>query len=130
MNFVVRAAAERNRQQQNLLILFLLFFHRFRSQSGFIPMHTWLPWTLGRSSAVSALMSEILIKTGIYGILRIILIIGIPAPGWLTGVWCRMGNTALLGVMNAHRATNDLKSFWHFTALKISASLELASAWG
>ncbi len=91
------------------VILFLLFFIGFGVKAGFIPMHTWLPLAHPAApSAVSALMSGIMIKTGIYGILRIILIIGIPAP-WLAYLVFGVGwVSGILGVMNAI-AQHDLK---------------------
>ena len=49
--------------------LFLLFFLGFGVKAGMIPVHVWLPAAHPAApSNVSALMSAILIKTGIYGI--------------------------------------------------------------
>jgi formate hydrogenlyase subunit 3/multisubunit Na+/H+ antiporter MnhD subunit len=55
------------------IFLFLLFFIGFGMKAGFIPLHTWLP--LAHPSApshVSGVMSGVMIKMGIYGILRVI----------------------------------------------------------
>lgn len=52
--------------------LFLLFFAGFGIKAGFIPLHTWLPRAHPAApSHVSAVMSGVMIKMGIYGILRI-----------------------------------------------------------
>ena len=60
-------------------ILFILFFVGFGTKAGFMPFHTWLPRAHPAApSHVSGLMSGVMIKTGIYGILRIISLIGEP----------------------------------------------------
>ena len=60
-------------------IIFILFFIGFGTKAGFIPFHNWLPDAHPASpSHVSGLMSGIMIKTGIYGILRILFLIGMP----------------------------------------------------
>ena len=52
--------------------LFMLFFAGFGIKAGFMPMHTWLPRAHPAApSHVSAIMSGIMIKMGIYGILRV-----------------------------------------------------------
>jgi hydrogenase-4 component B len=56
--------------------LFLCFFIGFALKSGFIPFHTWLPYAHPAApSHVSAIMSGVVIKIGIYGILRMLLLI-------------------------------------------------------
>ncbi|NDP28608.1 MAG: hypothetical protein GZ087_14465 [Flavobacterium sp.] len=57
-------------------VLFLFFFVAFAIKSGFVPFHTWLPYAHPAAPAhVSGMMSGVLIKLGIYGILRILLLI-------------------------------------------------------
>jgi formate hydrogenlyase subunit 3/multisubunit Na+/H+ antiporter MnhD subunit len=57
------------------LMLFIFFFIGFAIKSGFVPFHTWLPYAHPAAPAhVSGIMSGVLIKIGIYGILRIILL--------------------------------------------------------
>ncbi len=56
--------------------LFLLFFIGFGIKAGFIPLHTWLPHAHPAApSHVSGVMSGVMIKMGIYGILRVLLYI-------------------------------------------------------
>ncbi|RUT79827.1 proton-conducting transporter transmembrane domain-containing protein [Ancylomarina longa] len=53
--------------------LFLLFFIGFGIKAGFIPLHTWLPHAHPAApSHVSGVMSGVMIKIGIYGILRVL----------------------------------------------------------
>jgi formate hydrogenlyase subunit 3/multisubunit Na+/H+ antiporter MnhD subunit len=58
---------------QNINIpIFLLFFVGFGIKAGFMPFHTWLPHAHPAAPThVSAVMSGVMIKLGIYGILRI-----------------------------------------------------------
>lgn len=56
--------------------LFLLFFVGFGIKAGFIPLHSWLPHAHPAApSHVSGVMSGVMIKMGIYGILRVLLYI-------------------------------------------------------
>jgi formate hydrogenlyase subunit 3/multisubunit Na+/H+ antiporter MnhD subunit len=58
------------------LILFLCFFVGFAIKAGIVPFHTWLPHAHPVApSHVSGLMSGVMIKLGIFGILRIMLLI-------------------------------------------------------
>ncbi len=53
--------------------LFLIFFIGFGFKAGFIPFHSWLPHAHPAApSHVSGVMSGVIVKLGIYGILRII----------------------------------------------------------
>jgi NADH:ubiquinone oxidoreductase subunit 5 (subunit L)/multisubunit Na+/H+ antiporter MnhA subunit len=56
--------------------LFLCFFIAFAIKAGFVPFHTWLPYAHPAApSHVSGVMSGVIIKIGIYGILRMLLLI-------------------------------------------------------
>jgi formate hydrogenlyase subunit 3/multisubunit Na+/H+ antiporter MnhD subunit len=56
--------------------LFLCFFIGFAIKAGFVPFHTWLPYAHPAApSHVSGVLSGVVIKIGIYGILRMLLLI-------------------------------------------------------
>jgi hydrogenase-4 component B len=58
------------------LLLFLAFFVGFGIKAGFVPFHTWLPRAHPAApSHVSGVMSGVIIKTGIYGIMRMLMLI-------------------------------------------------------
>lgn len=83
-------------------ILMLLFFIGFGFKAGFIPFHTWLPHAHPAApSHVSGMMSGVLIKIGIYGILRMILLMNTNylATGYLILVVSVF--TGIYGVMLA-----------------------------
>ncbi|NLF33069.1 MAG: oxidoreductase, partial [Planctomycetes bacterium] len=66
-------------------VLFMLALIGFGTKAGFVPMHVWLPEAHPAApSHVSAVMSGVMIKTGIYGLLRTLMFLGPPAawPAW------------------------------------------------
>ena len=72
------AIAEFSHQQSTMAgtVLFLSFFIGFAIKAGFVPFHTWLPHAHPVApSHVSGVMSGVVIKIGIYGILRMVLLI-------------------------------------------------------
>lgn len=90
-------------------LLFLVFFIGFGLKAGFFPLHSWLPKAHPAApSNISGMMSGIMIKTGIYGILRILYIMG--APSVYAGYFVLIISiiSALLGVIYAI-AQHDLK---------------------
>lgn len=57
----------------NNIWLFLIFLVGFGLKAGFIPLHTWLPHAHPAApSHISGVMSGVIVKLGIYGIIRII----------------------------------------------------------
>lgn len=81
------------------LPLFLVFLAGFGMKAGLFPLHVWLPEAHPAApSHVSALMSGVMIKTGIYGILRTTAALGdlpvlhtagviLLVVGIITGLW-------------------------------------------
>jgi hydrogenase-4 component B len=63
------------------LIVFFLALVGFGSKAGVFPLHIWLPHAHPAApSHVSALMSGVMIKMGIYGIIRLYLLLDDPTP--------------------------------------------------
>lgn len=88
---------------------FFLFLAGFGTKAGLVPLHTWLPRAHPAApSHVSGMMSGIMIKTGIFGLLRVVLWMDRP-PASLGYVVLAVGAvSALAGV--AHAITqHDLK---------------------
>ncbi len=81
------------------LPIFILFLLGFGMKAGLFPMHVWLPEAHPAApSHVSAIMSGVMIKTGVYGVMRVLWyvveaqelhIIGliILGGGIITGLW-------------------------------------------
>jgi len=60
----------------NSLVLFMCFFVGFAIKAGFVPFHSWLPYAHPAAPAhISGIMSGVIIKIGIFGILRMLLVI-------------------------------------------------------
>jgi hydrogenase-4 component B len=90
--------------------VFLLFFVGFGVKAGIVPLHIWLPDAHPVApSNVSALMSGIVIKCGIYGMARVFFDFFGPPPLWTGTVVLAVGVvTALVGVLYALQE-HDLK---------------------
>ena len=89
---------------------FLLFLVGFGVKAGIIPLHIWLPVAHPAApSNVSALMSGVLIKTGIYGLTRVAFDFMGPPPNWWGVTILTIGTvSAVLGVLYA-LMEHDLK---------------------
>ena len=90
-------------------VAFLLALVGFGTKAGFWPVHVWLPDAHPAApSHVSALMSGVMIKMGIYGLLRTLTFLGAPPLWWgatLVGIGIVSG---VIGVLYA-LAQHDLK---------------------
>lgn len=90
-------------------LLFLLALAGFGVKAGFVPLHFWLPPAHAAApSHVSALMSGVVIKVGIYGILRVVMLAGPPPMWWGWAVMAIGVASAVLGVLWA-LAQHDVK---------------------
>jgi hydrogenase-4 component B len=89
---------------------FALAFIGFGAKAGMIPLHAWLPEAHPAApSPVSALMSGVMIKTAIYGMVRVIYdLIGAPRWEWGLAVLVIGAGTTLFGVLFA-LMQHDLK---------------------
>jgi hydrogenase-4 component B len=94
-------------------LLFVLALIGFGTKAGFMPLHVWLPEAHPAApSHVSALMSGVMIKTGIYGLVRTLTVLApaaAPPPAWWGWLLCGVGLTSgIFGVLFA-LAQHDLK---------------------
>jgi hydrogenase-4 component B len=90
-------------------VTFLLLVTAFGLKSAFFPFHTWLPRAHSAAPAhVSALMSGVIHKAGLFGLLRFTLLLGEPEP-WMG--WYLVGCSALSAVVGVLYTTTqrDLK---------------------
>jgi hydrogenase-4 component B len=91
------------------VVLFLLGLVGFGTKAGFMPMHVWLPNAHPVApTPVSALLSGIMVKMGIYGLVRLLSWLP-PLPMWCAMVMLAFGViSGILGVLYA-MAQHDLK---------------------
>lgn len=89
--------------------IFVLALVGFGLKAGLLPLHFWLPGAHAAApSHVSALMSGVLLKTGIYGLLRVTGFFEAPPAAWGTLFLLGGGASAVMGVAFA-LAQHDLK---------------------
>ena len=98
---------------------FLLALFGFGAKAGLLPLHIWLPEAHPAApSPVSALMSGVMLKTAIYGILRVSFDL-IAAPLWWWGVVALVLGlaTALFGAVFA-AAQVDMKRLLAYSSIE------------
>lgn len=100
-------------------VLFVLFFVGFGVKAGVIPLHVWLPEAHPAApSSISALMSAVLIKAGIYGLFRVCAFgLGVPEVNWGLAVMAVGALSAILGVLYA-LAQSDLKRLLAYSTIE------------
>ena len=90
-------------------VIFTLALIGFGSKAGIVPAHVWLPEAHPAApSHASALMSGTMIKVGIYGIVRILIMLGTPEAWWGWALIAVGATSGVLGVLFA-LAQHDLK---------------------
>lgn len=90
-------------------IIFTLLFIGFGIKAGIIPFHKWLPYAHPASpSNISALMSGIMIKVAIYGLMRFVLFALTPTLTWGLVIFIAGIISAILGVIYALKE-HDIK---------------------
>lgn len=100
-------------------ITFLLALFGFGAKAGVLPMHVWLPDAHPAApSPVSAMMSGIMLKTAIYGILRVTFDLLGTQLWWWGVIALALGlATALFGVMFA-AVQGDMKRLLAYSSIE------------
>ena len=98
---------------------FLLALVGFGAKAGVVPLHVWLPMAHPVApSHVSALMSGVVIKMGVYGLLRVTIDLLTGGPAWWGGLVLGLGGvSAVLGVLFA-LMEHDLKRLLAFHSVE------------
>jgi formate hydrogenlyase subunit 3/multisubunit Na+/H+ antiporter MnhD subunit len=114
----------------NNILLFLLFFTGFGIKAGFIPFHTWLPQAHPAApSHVSGVMSGVMIKMGIYGIIRVIM--SVQQDLILIGILI-LAVSVLSGIMGIMMAIvqKDLKRVLAYSSIENIGIIGIATGLG
>lgn len=100
-------------------LCFFLLLAGFGTKAGIIPLHIWLPAAHPAApSHVSALMSGVMIKTGIYMFIRMFFYVFHDAPYWWGAVILTLGSvSSLLGVLYA-LAEHDIKKLLAYHSIE------------
>jgi formate hydrogenlyase subunit 3/multisubunit Na+/H+ antiporter MnhD subunit len=99
-------------------VIFVLAIVGFGTKAGFVPLHVWLPEAHPAApSHVSAVMSGLMIKTGIYGLLRVLTLLGVPPAWW---GWTLLGVGAVTGIGGVllALAQQDLKRLLAYSSVE------------
>ncbi len=94
-----------------MTLILLLALGGFGIKAGIVPVHFWLPGAHAAApSHVSAFLSGVMIKSGIYGLLRVLMLLHpVPPPAWWGWTLLALGlGSAVLGVLWA-LAQHDIK---------------------
>jgi hydrogenase-4 component B len=97
---------------------FFLALIGFGSKAGVFPLHIWLPHAHPAApSHVSALMSGVMIKMGIYGILRLYFLLDDPAPIFAQIILGLGMISGILGVVHA-LGKHDIKRLLAYSSIE------------
>jgi hydrogenase-4 component B len=100
-------------------VAFLLALFGFGAKAGLVPLHVWLPEAHPAApSPVSALMSGVMLKTAIYGLLRVTFDLLQVQPAWWGTLVLGLGLiTALYGVIFA-AVQSDMKRLLAWSSIE------------
>ena len=100
------------------ILVFIFSFIGFGSKAGVFPFHVWLPHAHPAApSHISAVMSGVMIKTGIYGIVRIYLLLDFPTPVFGNIVLAAGVISGILGIVYA-LGQQDLKRLLAYSSVE------------
>lgn len=100
-------------------IAFILAFAGFAAKAGVIPLHVWLPEAHPAApSNVSALMSGVMLKTAIYGMIRVGFDMAGSPQWWWGGLVLVLGLiSAVMGILYA-LMQSDIKRFLAYSSVE------------
>jgi len=101
-----------------LVVAFLSLFVGFSIKGGIIPFHKWLPYAHPASpTPVSALMSGVMLKIAVYGLVRFLLDVFSPDLWWGILILLCGSLSAVLGVIYALKE-HDIKGMLAYSSIE------------
>ncbi|MDD5131270.1 MAG: proton-conducting transporter membrane subunit [bacterium] len=102
---------------KNIVFIFLLI--GFGTKAGIVPLHIWLPYAHPQApSHISSMMSGVMIKTAIYGLIRFVLyLLGVNNTWWGTLILVLAIISCLVGVIYA-LMDQDLKKLLAYSSVE------------
>jgi hydrogenase-4 component B len=99
--------------------IFIFSVIGFGTKSGIIPLHTWIPRAYSVvPSNIAALMSGLMVKMGIYGLIRICMdVMGQGPEWWGISLICIGAVSAILGILYS-LVENDMKLFLAYSSVE------------
>lgn len=100
------------------VIAFLALLIGFSIKAGIIPFHKWLPYAHPASpTPISALMSGVMLKIAVYGLLRFLLDVFSPDLWWGLLILVMGTTTAVLGIIYALKEY-DIKAMLAYSSIE------------
>ncbi|MHB8162754.1 MAG: proton-conducting transporter transmembrane domain-containing protein [Methanoregula sp.] len=101
-----------------ITIAFLALFIGFSIKAGIIPFHKWLPYAHPASpSPISALMSAVMLKIAVYGLVRFLLDVFTPDLWWGVLILAAGTASAVLGIIYALKE-HDVKGMLAYSSIE------------
>jgi hydrogenase-4 component B len=99
----------------------------FGTKAGLMPLHSWLPRAHPVApSHISALMSGVMIKVALYGVIRVLLEWAAPAPAWVGFALLGVGALSALGGVLYALVQHELKRLLAFHSIENVGIIALA----
>jgi len=99
-------------------LLVVLALVGFGIKAGFVPLHVWLPEAHAAApSHVSAIMSGVLIKMGLYGVLRTVLLLRAP-PAWIGPLLAGIGLVGAVTGITLASYQRDMKRVLAYSSVE------------
>lgn len=99
-------------------VVFLLALAGFGAKAGLFPFHFWLPGAhAGAPSHVSAVMSGVMLKVGLYGLLRVVSLYAAP-PSWWGGLLLVLGAVSALYGATLAAGQGDVKRLLAYSSIE------------
>jgi formate hydrogenlyase subunit 3/multisubunit Na+/H+ antiporter MnhD subunit len=98
-------------------VAFIFLFLGFAIKAGIVPLHKWLPYAHPASpSNISALMSGVMVKVAVYGLIRFIFLL--PMQTWWGILLLAAGTlSAIIGIIYALKE-HDLKKMLAYSSIE------------
>jgi len=98
--------------------IFILALIGFGFKAGIMPLHIWLPGAHANApSHVSAVMSGVMLKMGVYGIVRVTSLLDVTAVWWGSTVLILGAVTGVIGIAFAI-GQNDIKRMLAYSSIE------------
>jgi hydrogenase-4 component B len=99
--------------------VFVLGLIGFGLKAGFMPLHVWLPGAHANApSHVSAVLSGVMLKIGIYGIVRITAGVAGVAPAWWGATLVTVGSVSAIGGIVFAVGQKDMKRLLAYSSIE------------
>lgn len=117
-SFLLPADGSLNAATLTATVIFLSALIGFGFKAGLMPLHIWLPAAHANApSHVSALMSGVMLKIGLYGIIRVVFLFHDKPLWWGVTILATGAVSALLGIVFAI-AQRDLKRLLAYSSIE------------